>query len=94
MKWLTEFVLRLKHEPPDFFKVLSLIAGWCTVITGLPVLLVQFETDNFQLPEWVHVIVVKAALISAALLWLFSKLPNKDNVKSLPYTSKKNEDTK
>ena len=95
MKFIKEFFNRFGLKTPPFFQVLQKIAIIAGIIASLPILVTQFQTElGIILPLWVNAIASKAALISAAVLWIVAKLPVQKpdspvNAPNLPFTEAK-----
>ena len=78
MKFLTELFNRFSLKSPAFFQVIQKIAIIAGVLSGLPLIIVQFESElGVQVPELIEKLASKAALISAIVLWVVAKLPIK-----------------
>lgn len=96
MNFLQELFNRFKLKSPQFFVVIQNIALVATVITGLPMLLSEYEaTMHVQLPAVIHVLSSKAVFVASSVLFITAKLPVDNSTgiarstNKLPYTRKK-----
>ena len=90
-QWLQESFQRMAMKSPKFFRIWQIISGLCTMATGIPYLLVQF---NITLPEPLASLSNKALLFFSAGAWFMAQFPIKNTVVpqpegKLPFSSNK-----
>lgn len=90
MKFLTETFNRLFKTSPSYFQVIQWLSVAVAFISGIPLLIAQFQTDlGIVLPTWVHDLSSKAVLISSVVAWIIAKLPVAHVQDSkMPFTAK------
>ncbi len=91
MKFLRETFNRLFKTSPSYFQVIQWLSVAVAFVSGIPLLIAQFQTDiGIILPEWVHDMSSKAVLWSSIVAWIIAKLPVKTVQDSkMPFTVKK-----
>lgn len=103
--FIVETILRFLSRSPKYFQVISWITGLLSFIMGIPALIVQLNSFlhvNIALPEWWTFVNNGSAALFTLGMWLTARLTanktvgdsgaiaiNKNNVKPLPFTSKK-----
>lgn len=91
MKFITETLHRLFKSSPNYFQVIQWLSMAVAFVSGIPLLISQFQTDiGIVLPGWVHDLSSKAVLWASIVAWIIAKLPVKTVQNSkMPFTSKK-----
>lgn len=91
MKFLTETFNRLFKTSPSYFQVIQKISLVVAFLSGLPLLVQQFQSQlNIVLPPWVVDMSNKAFLIGSIVTWIIAKLPVAHVQDSqMPFTVKK-----
>lgn len=96
MKFLTETFHRIFKSSPSYFQVIQWLSIAVAFVSGIPLLISQFQTDlGIMLPDWVHDLSSKAVLWSSVVAWIIAKLPVKTvQDDKMPFTTKKPNETK
>lgn len=91
MKFLKETLNRLFKSSPSYFQVIQWLSMAVAFVSGIPLLISQFQTDlGIVLPDWVHIVSSKAVLYASVVAWIIAKLPVKTVQNSkMPFTAKK-----
>lgn len=101
--YIVELINRFATKSPRFFRILQMITGFVTAVTGIPALFAQF---NIPLPEFLTVLQNKYAGFLALGMFIVSLLSTqskivattetgvaikKTNEKALPFTAQAEE---